>query len=110
MLKIRFVFLVIFCILSIRCDQAQRRYSTLIQSSNEDEIIVLSVDKPVYYPGDTVSLTLKRNNRTATVTVTPVLIIEGATLKYIGHNIYSAAIPEACAPGLCRIILKVLDA
>ena len=109
MLKIKFVFLVIFCILSIRCDQAQRRYSTLIQSSNEDEIIVLSVDKPVYYPGDTVSLTLKRNNRTATVTVTPVLIIEGATLKYIGHNIYSAAIPEACPPGLYRIIIKVLD-
>ena len=77
MLKIRFVFLVIFCILITPCYQAQQRFSTLIQSSNEDEIIVLSVDKPVYYPGDTVSLTLKRNNRTATVTVTPVLIIEG---------------------------------
>jgi hypothetical protein len=89
--------------------QAQQKYSTLIQSTNEDEIIILSVDKPVYYPGDTVRLTLKRNDRSATVVVTPVLLIDGTILKSIEHNIYSAAIPQACAPGLYRVRLKVLD-
>jgi NAD(P)H-hydrate repair Nnr-like enzyme with NAD(P)H-hydrate epimerase domain len=87
MLKPKYIFLIILCVLSTGYLQAQRKFSTLIQSSNEDEIIVLSVDKPVYYPGDTVSLTLKRNERTATVVVTPVLIIEGTTLKYIVHNL-----------------------
>ena len=99
----------IFCILSTWSMQAQQKYSTLIQSTNEDEIIILSVDKPVYYPGDTVRLTLKRNDRTATVVVTPVLLIDGTILKSIEHNIYSAAIPQACAPGLYRVRLKVLD-
>jgi len=71
-----FIFIIIFCVLCSENEQAQQNYSTLIQSSNEDEIVILSLDKPVYYPGDTVSLTLKRNERTATVVVTPVLIIE----------------------------------
>ena len=110
MLEFKLLGLLIFCILLTWSAQAQQRYPTLIQSSNEDEIIILSVDKPVYYPGDTVRLTVQRNDRTATVVVTPVLIIEGTTLKSIGHNIYSAAIPQACAPGLYRVRLKVLDA
>ena len=110
MQKFKFVLLIIFCILGMKYGQAQQKYSTLIQSSNEDEIIVLSLDKPVYYPGDTVTLTLKRNERNATVVVTPVLIIEGTTLKYSGHNLYNATIPQACTPGIYRIILKVMDA
>ena len=109
MQKFKFIFLIIFCILFSSYVQAQQSYSTLIQSTNEDEIIIISVDKPVYYPGDTVRLILKRNNRTATVVVTPVLLIDGTTLKYIDHNLYTAEIPQACAPGLYRIRLKVLD-
>jgi len=100
----------IFCILGTWSAQTQQRYPTLIRSSLEDEIIILSVDKPVYFPGDTVLLTVQRNDSTATIVVTPTLIIEGTTLKSIDHNIYSAAIPEACAPGLYRIRLNVLDA
>lgn len=109
MLKFKLLFLIIFCILFSWSVQAQQRYPTLIQSSNEDEIIMLSVDKSVYYPGDTVRLTVKRNDRTATVVITPVLVIEGATLKSIGHNIYSAVIPQACAPGRYQVRLKALD-
>ena len=109
MQKFKFIFLIIFCILFSSYVQAQQSYSTLIQSTNEDEIIIISVDKPVYYPGDTVRLKLKRNNRTATVVVTPVLLIDGTTLKLIDHNLYVAEIPQACAPGLYRIRLKVLD-
>jgi hypothetical protein len=109
-LKIKLLYFMIFCFLCTLSVQAQHRYPTLVQSSDEDEIITLSVNKPVYYPGDTVRLTLQRNNRSATVVITPVLIIEETTLKSIGHNIYIAAIPQACAPGIYRIRLKAIDA
>ena len=110
MVKFKLLCLLIICILYSRNAQAQQRYPTLIRSSLEDEIIILSVDKPVYFPGDTVRLTVLRNDSTATVVVTPILIIEGTTLKTIDHNIYSANIPQACAPGLYRVRLRVLDA
>jgi hypothetical protein len=110
MLKFKLVFLTIFCITSLWNAQAQQRYPTLIRSSLEDEILILSVDKPVYFPGDTVHLTVQRNDSTETVDVTPILIIEGTTLIPISHNLYYAAIPQACAPGLYRVRLKVLDA
>ena len=64
-----------------RSVQAQQRYPTLIRSSLEDEIIILSVDKPVYFPGDTVRITVQRNDSTATIVATPILIIEGTTLS-----------------------------
>ncbi len=109
MLKFKLLCLMIFCILGACSVQAQQRYPTLIRSSLEDEIIILSVDKPVYFPGDTVRLTVQRNDSMAVV-VTPILIIEGTTLKSIDHNIYSVTIPQACAPGLYRVRLGVLDA
>jgi hypothetical protein len=107
MRELQFIFLLLFCILFDL--QAQQSYSTLIQSTNEDEIIVLSVDKPVYFPGDTVCLTLKRNSRTGTVTVTPVLLIEGSTFQSQDYHIFCAVIPQSCAPGQYRVRLKVLD-
>jgi len=110
MLKFILLCLIILCILCSWGVQAQQRYPTLIRSSLEDEIIILSVDKPVYFPGDTVQLTVQRNDSTATVVVTPILIIEGTTLKSIGHNIYSATIPQTCAPGQYRVRLRVMDA
>jgi len=110
MLKFNLLCLMIFSILSTWMVQAQQKYSTLIRSSLEDEIITLSVDRSVYFPGDTVHLTVQRNDSTATVVVTPILMIEGTTLKSINNNIYNAIIPQACAPGLYRVRLSVLDA
>ncbi len=89
--------------------QAQQKYPTLIRSSLEDEIIILSVDKPVYFPGDTVRLTVQRTDSTTSVVVTPILIIEGTTLISIGRDIYSITIPQACEPGLYRVRLGILD-
>jgi hypothetical protein len=108
--KIKLLFLIIFCTLSYWNILAQQKYPTLIRSSLEDEIIILSVDKPVYFPGDTVHLTVQRNDSTSTVVVTPILIIEGSTLKSIDRNIYSFTIPQACTPGMFRVRLGVLDA
>ena len=110
MIKVNLPSIIILCFLCTLSINAQHRYPTLVQSSDEDEIVTLSVDKTVYYPGDTVRLSLQRNNRSATVTITPVLIIEETTLKSIGHNIYIAVIPQACEPGIYRVRLKALDA
>ena len=56
--------LVIF-VLCIPCTQAQVKTSFLIQSTLEDEWIVLSVDKVVYFAGDTVRLTIGRTDSVA---------------------------------------------
>ena len=109
MLKFKSIFLIIF-FLSAWHVHAQQKYPTLIRSSLEDEIIILSVDKPVYFPGDTVSIKVQRNDNTATTLATPILIIEGTTLSSIdNNNIYRAVIPQACAPGLYRVRLRVKD-
>ncbi len=110
MIKFKVIFCIIYCILLICSAQAQQKYTTLIRSSLEDEIIILSVDKPVYFPGDTLHLTVQRNDTTGTVAVTPILIIDGTTLSSIGRNLYMAVIPPACPPGLYRVRLEVLDA
>ncbi len=99
----------IFGIFEIWSAQAQKRYPTLIRSSLEDEIIILSVDKLLYFPGDTVRLTVQRTDSTAKLVVTPILMIEGSTLKSIGSNIYRITIPQSCQPDLYRVRLKVLD-
>jgi hypothetical protein len=110
MLKFKLLFFLIFYIWEILSVQAQQRYPTLIRSSLEDEIIILSVDKFVYFPGDTVRLTVHQTDSTATVIVTPILLIEGTMLKSNDHNIYRAVIPQSCAPGQYRVRLGVLDA
>ena len=111
MLKFKLIFLIIFCALSTWSVHAQQRYVTLIRSSLEDEIIILSVDKPVYFPGDTISIKVQRNDSTATTLATPILLIEGTTLSSIDNsNIYRAVIPQACAPDFYRVRLKVKDA
>jgi hypothetical protein len=110
MLAFRLIFFVALYILSTVSVQAQQKFHTLIRSSLEDEIIILSVDKPVYFPGDTVHLTFQRNDSSETVDVTPFLIIEGTILKSIDHNTYTAKIPQGCTPGQYRVRLRVLDA
>jgi hypothetical protein len=83
----------------------------LIQSTDEDERIDLSVDKSVYFPGDTVLLVIQRNDNTATAgIITPVLLIEGTTFKSIGRLRYVTVIPQTVTPGIFRVGLRVTDA
>ncbi|MFH0736247.1 MAG: hypothetical protein V1773_15685 [bacterium] len=109
MSKISFLCLFIFCLFNLLNVQAQQRFPTLIRSSLEDEIIILTIDKPVYYPGDTVFISVRRNNSTIKVVVTPILIIEGAVLITYSDNLFCAVIPQACTPGLYKVRLRVLD-
>lgn len=110
MFGLRLICFIALCILGTMSAQTQQKFHTLIQSSREDEIIILSVDKPFYFPGDTVHLTLQRHDSTGTVDVTPFVIIEGTILKSKDQNIYTAKIPQGCTPGQYRVRLRVLDA
>lgn len=110
MQKLTLPLLIIFSILLIWSAKAQQRFPTLIRSSLESEILILSIDKPVYFPGDTVIFNVLRNDSTATSRAIPVLIMEESILKSIGKNIYAATIPQACAPGQYRVRLRVKDA
>ena len=89
--------------------QAQLKTSILLQSTDEDERINVSVDKSVYFPGDTVRLVIQRNDSTTAGTITPVLPIAGASLRSIGQRTHIAIIPQSVTPGSYPISLKVTD-
>ena len=110
MQKFKLFYPIIISILLIWNLQAQLRFPTLIRSSLENEILILSIDKPVYFPGDTVIFKILRNDSSATSSAIPILIMEETILKSIARNIYSATIPQACAPGQYRVRLRVTDA
>jgi len=110
MLNFKLLHIIFFCILLTWSVKTQQRFPTLIRSSLENEIIILSVDQPVYYPGDTIRIKVQRNSSSATAVATPILIMEETTLQSIGNNIFTATIPQACAPGPYRVRLRVKDA
>lgn len=109
MQKIKLHIIIIFCLINVTSFYSQQKYPTLIRSSIEDEIIILSLDKIVYFPGDTVRLKVIRNDSVTTVSVNPILIIEDAILKSIGNNEYKLIIPQGCEPGQYKVRLGVLD-
>jgi hypothetical protein len=110
--------LMLLCIVGAAGAQSQQRSTTvypvfsagLIWSPIEDGSITLSVDKLVYFPGDTVRLTIRQNDSIAAFTVTPILVDGGIAFHPVGPNTYFAAIPETLMPGSYHISLKVVDA
>ncbi len=109
MLKSRLIKCILLCLIGILSTHAQFKTSILIQSTLEDERIDISVNKSVYFPGDTVLLVIQRKDSTTTATVTPILPIEGATLKSIGRRTHIAVIPQSVTPGSYRVSLRVTD-
>jgi hypothetical protein len=110
MLKSKFIECFLVCVIGIASTHAQSKTSVLIQSTDEDERIDISVDKSIYFPGDTVLLVIQRNDNTATAgIITPILLIEGTTFKSIGRLRYVTIIPKTIIPGLFPISLRVTD-
>ncbi len=109
MLKFFFPCLLSFCIAGTAHAQAQKRSSPLLQPML-DESVLITTDKPVYFPDDTLYLTIRREDSTATASVTPLVDIEGMRLKPVGHDTYTAVIPETVTPGSYRILLRIVDA
>jgi hypothetical protein len=109
MLKFLFPYLLLLCFIGTMCTQAQQRSTTLIQSIL-DESILITTDKPVYFPEDTLHLTIQRKDSTTTASVTPIVAIEGMKLKLAGRDTYLAVIPGTVTPGSYRILLRIVDA
>src|ERR1043166_6259193 len=108
MMKLLFPTLLVLAIAGGTVAQAQQRSTTLIQSIL-DESILISTDKPVYYPDDTLHLTIQREDSTTKGGVTPIVANEGIKLKSSGHDTYVAVIPQNVTPGSYRILLRIVD-
>jgi hypothetical protein len=99
----------LLCIVGALCAQAQPRSTILIQPIL-DETILIATDKPVYFPGDTLHLTVQREETTTTATVMPLVTMEGLHLRPAGRGAYLGVIPEIVTPGSYRILLRKEDA
>jgi hypothetical protein len=109
MLKSLFLSLLSVCIAGTVRTQAQERPTPLIQPIL-DETILIFTDKPLYFPDDTLHLTIQREDSTTTASVTPIVAIEGMKLTPTGRDTYLAVIPQTVTPGSYRILLKIADA
>jgi hypothetical protein len=107
--KSAFIGWILLSLCGIAGVHAQSKTSILIQSTFDDEAIGISVDKAVYFPGDSVRLVIQRNDSATGATITPLLAIEGTSLKSTGRRTYIAVIPQTVTPGLYPIRLKVTD-
>jgi hypothetical protein len=108
MLKCLFPYLLSLCIVGTMRTQAQQRSTTIVQPI-PDESILISTDKPVYFPDDTLHLAIQREDSTTTKSITPIIAIEGMKLKPTGHDTYLAVIPQTVTPGSYRIFLRIVD-
>lgn len=101
------MFLSIVCAMTAH---AEKRSTVLIRLPLADESVIIVVEKPVYFPGDTVRLSIIRQDTATKVTVTPMLTIEETALEPVGDNLYAAVIPPDVTPGSYPVHLNVLDA
>lgn len=109
-MKSIFIECVLIFVIGVLSARAQSKATVLIQSTDQDERVDLSVDKSIYFPGDTVLLVIQRNDNTATAgIITPILLIEGTTFKTVGRLRYVTVIPNNVTPGLYPIRLSVTD-
>lgn len=109
MVKPKFIEYILLFVIATLISNAQLKTSILIQSTLEDELINIIVDKSVYLPGDTVRLVIQRNDSATSATVTPILLIQGAMLKSIGRRTHIAVIPQDVTPGFYPVSLRVTD-
>ncbi|RPI18491.1 MAG: hypothetical protein EHM58_05400 [Ignavibacteriae bacterium] len=107
--KSLFFILILICFITNNRLQAQYHTDVLIKTTNDDEYISLSTDKPVYISGDTIHLKLHRENDTSSISLTPVLPNNGISFTAENNNTYTAVIPLNVIPGLFNIRLNVQD-
>lgn len=89
--------------------QAEQSSTVLIRLPQADESVIISVDRPVYFPGDTVHLSINREDTVAKAIVTPILTIQETALISVGDNAYIAIIPQNIISGSYQVHLDVLD-
>jgi hypothetical protein len=104
-----FPILLSLCIVGTMRAQTQQKSTTLIQPLLDNSILI-SMDKPVYYPDDTLHMTIEREDSTTAAGVTPIVVIDGMKLQSAGHGTYLAVIPHTVTPGSYHILLRIVDA
>ncbi len=110
MLRLVILGLMLICPCGSMYAQAEQRSTVLIRAPLADENVILFVEKPFYFPGDTVHLSIIRADSGAEFVLTPILGIEGTRLESLGNNSFVAVIPLNATPGSYQIHLSVLDA
>lgn len=95
--------------LGIHAADAQVKTSYLVQTTLQDEWIVMAVDKVVYFAGDTVHLSIRRTDSTSSTTIVPVLPIEDVSLRPVRRNTFIAVLPQNMTPGTFPVSLRVKD-
>ena len=96
----------LLCIVSLH---SQPKKGSLLQPVAGDESVTVAVDKPVYFPGDTVRLTIRREDSRARDTITPIVTIEGTALQPAGKDEYVAVLPPEVLPGSYPVRIKIVD-
>jgi len=96
----------VVCILMTVSAAAQKRNTALIRSVLADEGISITLDKPYYFPGDTVRLAIRLEDSTTTASVAPSIAIAGVQLMPAGPDVYTAILPNSVLPGSYRILLN----
>jgi hypothetical protein len=100
---------VLLCIIFSLGAQAEQKSTVLIHTALMDESVIIALGKPVYFPEDTILLSLSPENNEMKALIVPVLVIEGVVLQSTGNNEYLAIIPQDVTPGSYPIHLNVLD-
>jgi hypothetical protein len=88
----------------------QEQSSTVRLSTMEDESIAITLDKQVYLPGDTVRLSLRREDKASTSVITPVIAIEGMRLRPSDRENFVGILPLTVTPRSYRILLRIVEA
>lgn len=89
--------------------QAEQRSTVLMRLPLADESVIISVERPVYFPGDTIRLSINRDDPGSNVIVAPILTIEETALISVDSNTYIAVIPRNVTPGSYPVHLNVQD-
>ena len=110
LLKSMILSLLAFCVASHINAQAQTSCMVHIRPALVDETIVIFLNKPVYYAGDTVLVSIIQEDSSTASKVTPTLTIEGAMLELREPNTFIAVVPNNVTPGSYPIHLSVVDA
>ena len=101
--------LLLLCIAGPLNAWAQTSCMVNIRPTLVDESIVIFLNKPVYYAGDTVLVSLIREDSASTSKVTPTITIEGAMLEPCEPNSFMAVLPQNVTPGSYPIHLNIVD-
>lgn len=101
--------LVLLLLAGMHSAQGQVRSARAPRSTSADSILV-TTDKPVYLPGDTLILIVHWSPPVSGARIIPVVAMGGLALRHVGQNSYAAVIPRDAGTGSYRIFLRVEEA